>query len=299
MNQEAYKTFMVLAETKNFSKAAERLNVVQSTVSNRIQELEKCLQKELFIRDNKKVELTHSGKILLPYARKLVLLEDEACSKLRIGENYNETLDIESADSIFRGWVVGTTIEYLQKYRQIAVKMKIRHSQDIIQNVLDNIIDIGFTYIKPVSHKLAVYKFQEEEIILVTNSTNHHYPNGIAIKELLNLGLLYSGLGEEFNDWLYSLFPQDHTFQLELSHTSNLIEFLKAGMGYGFVLKSAVRMEISSKELIEIKLLDKKPPKLQSYMIVNKQKMDSPPVKYWLEILQDNIINEHIIPKSI
>ncbi len=43
MNYDFYKTFVVLAETKNFSKTAEKLNIVQSTVSNRIQEVENIL----------------------------------------------------------------------------------------------------------------------------------------------------------------------------------------------------------------------------------------------------------------
>ena len=45
--------FFILLETMSFSRTAEKLNVVQSTVSNPIQELEKCLRKELFTRFNK------------------------------------------------------------------------------------------------------------------------------------------------------------------------------------------------------------------------------------------------------
>lgn len=62
MNYDFYKTFVVLAETKNFSKTAEKLNIVQSTVSNRIQELEKYLNTDLFNRTNKRVSF---GYILL------------------------------------------------------------------------------------------------------------------------------------------------------------------------------------------------------------------------------------------
>ena len=41
MNIEALKTFLVVAEVKNFTKAAQQLFVVQSTITNRIKELEK------------------------------------------------------------------------------------------------------------------------------------------------------------------------------------------------------------------------------------------------------------------
>ncbi len=286
MGQEIYKTFIIVAETKNFSKAAERLNVVQSTVSNRIKELEKSVEKNLFTRNNKRVEITNAGRILLPYAKKIVQMEEDGQHRLKIGDHYEESLYIESADSIFRGTVIKTVAWYMNIHKKVAVKIKIRHSEDIIQNLLDNMVDVGFTYIKPVSSKLEVYKFQEEEIILVTNKMNHTYIDGISAKELQNIGLFYSGIGEKFNDWLYSLYPHNHIFHLDFSHASNLIEFLKEGIGYGFVLKSAVKNELYSNELIEIKLIDRKPPKLQSYMIINKKRIDSPPIKYWLEALQ-------------
>ena len=48
MNIEALKTFLVVAEVKNFTKAAQQLFVVQSTITNRIKELEKEIGQPLF-----------------------------------------------------------------------------------------------------------------------------------------------------------------------------------------------------------------------------------------------------------
>ncbi|OOM77569.1 HTH-type transcriptional regulator CysL [Clostridium puniceum] len=66
LNYDFYKTFVTLSETNNFSKTAKKLNIVQSTVSTRIQELEKYLQTTLLERTNKTVSLTQAGFNFFP-----------------------------------------------------------------------------------------------------------------------------------------------------------------------------------------------------------------------------------------
>ena len=67
MNTEELKTFITLCKVKNFTLAAEQMFIAQSTVTNRIVELEKDLGKKLFDRASKKVILTEEGRIFLKY----------------------------------------------------------------------------------------------------------------------------------------------------------------------------------------------------------------------------------------
>ena len=69
MNTEFLKEFVVLAETKNFWEASERLYMNQSTLSKHIKSLENELGVELFTRTTRRVELTSYGQTFLPYAR--------------------------------------------------------------------------------------------------------------------------------------------------------------------------------------------------------------------------------------
>ena len=50
MNTESIKTFIMLSKMKNFTRTAERMYVAQSTVTNRICELENETGKKLFVR---------------------------------------------------------------------------------------------------------------------------------------------------------------------------------------------------------------------------------------------------------
>ena len=53
MDTQHLKTFIQLSATKNFTQTAKQLFVAQSTVTNRINELERNLGKQLFVRDKK------------------------------------------------------------------------------------------------------------------------------------------------------------------------------------------------------------------------------------------------------
>ena len=71
MNSEELKTFIFLSKVKNFTLAAEQLSVAQSTVTNRISELEKEVGKKLFRRGSKTVTLTEEGEIFLSFAERI------------------------------------------------------------------------------------------------------------------------------------------------------------------------------------------------------------------------------------
>ena len=68
MNIEAINTFLLLSETGNFSRVAEKSNLTQSTVSARIKVLEKTLNVKLFERTSSGVLLTEAGQKFHKYA---------------------------------------------------------------------------------------------------------------------------------------------------------------------------------------------------------------------------------------
>ena len=71
MNSEGIKTFIMLSKLKNFTRTAERMYVAQSTVTNRIAELESETGQKLFVRRQGGVELTEEGQLFLSYALRI------------------------------------------------------------------------------------------------------------------------------------------------------------------------------------------------------------------------------------
>ncbi len=76
------RTFAVVAELQHFTRAAERLNCVQSAVSMQIRRLEEMLQVRLFERRGRGIKLTPEGQILLRFAHRMNRMTDEVLVEL-------------------------------------------------------------------------------------------------------------------------------------------------------------------------------------------------------------------------
>lgn len=77
MDTMLLKNFLTLAQTRNFTKTAEKLYRSQSAISLQIARLEGMLGKALFVRDKRNVSLTLEGEQLLGYAQQLLQIEEE------------------------------------------------------------------------------------------------------------------------------------------------------------------------------------------------------------------------------
>src|SRR5258708_14443144 len=80
---DCLRSFLVIADTMSFSRAAETVGRSQSTVSQQIAKLETQVGKALLTRRKGRVlELTSEGGKLLQYARKIMQLNDEAYASM-------------------------------------------------------------------------------------------------------------------------------------------------------------------------------------------------------------------------
>lgn len=89
MNLAFLKTFLAVVETGNLNRAAERLNVTQSTVTSRLDALEEALGRKLLVRARNGTRLTRAGFELRPYADMLVNGWDQARRAIDLPEGYS------------------------------------------------------------------------------------------------------------------------------------------------------------------------------------------------------------------
>src|ERR1700754_3095489 len=80
IESDLLRTFLVIAETSNFSLAAQRIGRTQSAVSAQIKRLEETIGEPLFERGARGVLLTRPGIQLVPYARRVIDLLSEAAA---------------------------------------------------------------------------------------------------------------------------------------------------------------------------------------------------------------------------
>ncbi|MBM6828825.1 LysR family transcriptional regulator [Anaerotignum lactatifermentans] len=82
MNSMQLSCFLTVAETLNFAKAAQHLNVTQPAVTQQIHSLEEELNVTLFLRTTRKVELTRAGLMFIPDAKSILDIMERAKKRM-------------------------------------------------------------------------------------------------------------------------------------------------------------------------------------------------------------------------
>jgi DNA-binding transcriptional LysR family regulator len=102
LDPDLLRSFLTVADAGSFSGAARTLNLTQSAVSLHVKRLEERLGARLFERTSRRVSITPEGGVLVPYARRLIQLEEAAEAAIgRIGQGPTVRLGIseEQADA--------------------------------------------------------------------------------------------------------------------------------------------------------------------------------------------------------
>ena len=92
MNIEALKTFFSSSRGKKFHKSCTATFVVQSTITNRIKELEKEIGQPLFDRDNKHITLTHAGEHFYEYSQRFFGIRRKMKMEINSCNTYSKSL---------------------------------------------------------------------------------------------------------------------------------------------------------------------------------------------------------------
>lgn len=276
MNIENLKTFITLSELKNFTQTADRYYIVQSTVTNRIMELEKELGKKLFTRNRKNVELTEEGLHFLSYAKRIVALETSAIEELSMLHTFSETLRIGTINTVYDCYLNHSIMDYIQTYPDISVKVIIDHSGPLLRMLQDGMIDIAFSYVPLKKNSFLCIPFSTDEVVLVTSPKHQDYKNGIRQSQLPDIQYLYCDfMVQDGSTFIRDMFPKNFSFPFEIDKLTHLLPYLMEGIGYTFLPQSLVDKYLEDESLISIPLLDFQAPAIQSYTIIPENKADN------------------------
>ena len=136
------RSFVAVAESGGFTKAAKLLNCTQSTVSAQIQRLEDEAGSLLFVRSTRSVQLTSAGETLLGYARTILRLNEDArlclsgvrhAGRVRVGVNEDLT------DS----WLPKVLHRFGRQYPEVEVELEIGIGPSLFEMVETRELDLA------------------------------------------------------------------------------------------------------------------------------------------------------------
>lgn len=271
MDTQSLQTFIALAEYRNFTKTADALFIAQSTVTNRIAELEREIGKQLFDRNKRKVTLSKEGEAFLFYVKRILELQTAGIQEVNSLKKYQDTYRIGTTNTIYECYLFPMIREYMETHPEHAVKITIGHSNDLLQAIQDNLLDVAYSYLPFYHAGFRCDVFATDELVLVTGYGNTTYQDGITKEELLHSNYLYCNFAlQEVGVFIRELFPPHYQFGFEIDNSTKLIPYLITFEGISFVPESLAAPYIEQEKLRRIELLDFEAPRINSYKIVRK-----------------------------
>lgn len=265
LNTHQLHVFLIAAETQNFTRAAQQLQMTQPSVSQHVQALEEHFGQALFVRTGRTIELTDAGEALVPLAREIVYLSvrmEEMMASLK-GEVQGH-LVVGCSTSTGRYLLPKILANFHRQYPQVRATCQVSTREQALRRLVEGKVHVALASEPPFIADVAFEKIATERIILIAPLTHPWAQRGIIdINELCEADFI---LPDERNE-LYSLVHNelDET-GVSILQLRNLISLgsleaiafsVQEGLGVGFVPELMVNRLVTGRVMpIEVHGLD-------------------------------------------
>jgi DNA-binding transcriptional LysR family regulator len=246
----------------NFTKAAQLLNITQPAVTQHIHYLEDFYNVKLFAYEGKKMYLTGAGEVLFQAA--VTMKHDEIYLKESIC-NFNKRKRrlIFGATKTIGEFVMAEHIKlYLDLYPDIEVRMIVGNTSELLDLLKLNEIDFALIEGNFIKNKYDSIIYSQERYIPVCNKHYSFQREPEQLIDLLSERIIIrekgSGTREIFEKNLEArnLRVEDFGHVIEIGGMNAIKSLVESGCGITFLYEAAVKKELDTGSLREIKLKD-------------------------------------------
>jgi DNA-binding transcriptional LysR family regulator len=291
MQIESLKVFCDLAETESFTKAAQINNVTQSAVSQQISSLEKQFKSLLIERSKKKFRLTREGAVLYDFSKQIIQTYDSLHSKLQeIKDIISGTIRVATIYSIGLHDLPPYIKRFLKTYPTVNVHVEYRRANQVYDDVLSNVVDLGLVAYPTRESKLETVALRKDPLVLICHP-QHPFAKSKSIKLKALTGQKFIGFEPDIptRKALDRILKDNN---VEVSHVMEFdnIETVKRAVeidaGISVVPQGTVLQEVAKQTLAQVQLEDGEYYRPLA-AIYKKNKVLSPAVKQFLAILKE------------
>ncbi len=266
MDLGSLRIFHATGVEGSVSKAALKLNCVQSNVTARIKQLEDDLDVKLFYRKKRGMELTQSGKILMVYAQKAQVLFKEARKAVQETGTLKGPLIIGSLESTAAARLPGILTRFHYEYPDIDLTIQTGTDTELKSMITKYQIDAAFVEAfakNPLFDQIPVFN---EELVVVTGK-NAGSPGSMVRPTLIVFptGCTYRRILE---NWFFK--KGAHSFKImEFGSHEGILGCVSAGLGVTLFPVSLIR-KLNYNDKIKIYKLPKNISNLSIHLIKRK-----------------------------
>ena len=164
------KSFIAIAETGTFSKAADVVGRTQSALSLQIKKLEDGLGCQLFERSERRVKLTEQGEVFLGYAKQIIQLHWEAYSRLKEPDVQGE-IRLGTPEDFATHYLPGVLSTFRQHHPRVQLNVSCDMTLNLIEGFRSGDYDVILVKRDPKATKGGTKVWREP---LVWAAADHH-----------------------------------------------------------------------------------------------------------------------------
>lgn len=292
MQIESLKVFCDLAETESFTKAAQINDVTQSAVSQQISSLERQFKSLLIERSKKKFRLTREGQVLYEYSKQIIQTFDALQSRLQeIKDIISGTIRVATIYSIGLHDLPPYIKKFLKEFPTVNVHVEYRRSNQVYEDVLGNVVDLGLVAYPQRDPKLEIVPLRKDRLVLVT-----HPDHPLARKSTVKLSEIAGHKFISFASDIPTRKAIDRILRDDLIEVQHVMEFdnietvkraVEIDAGIAIIPLGTILQEISKSTLaaLEIEGGEFFRPLAAIY---KKNRVLSPAIKQFLSILKED-----------
>jgi len=293
MQIESLKVFCDLAETESFTKTAQINNITQSAVSQQISSLERQFKSLLIERSKKRFRLTREGKVLYDYSKQIIQTYDSLYSKLQeIQDIISGTIRVATIYSIGLHDLPPYIKKFLKAYPTVNVHVEYRRSNQVYEDVLGNVVDLGLVAYPQRDNKLEIFPLRKDPLVLITHP-QHPFAKQKNVKLKTLAGQKFIGFQPDIPtrkalDKILKESNVEVQHVMEFDNIETVKRAVEIDAGVAIVPQGTVVQETAKNTLAAIDLDDGdffRP----LAAIYKKNKVLSPAMKQFLSILKETI----------
>lgn len=159
--------FLAVSEELHFTKAAEKLNISQPTLSHQIRLLEDRVGSNLFQRIGRKIHLTEAGQLLLEHSQRVFYELDQV--KIKIDELKGLQRGKLTIGCSGNHLLHSSIISFHKQYPKIQLSVIDTNTEDTTKKILNNKFDIGVVFLPVDSNQFETIRLFTTEIVVVVS----------------------------------------------------------------------------------------------------------------------------------
>jgi DNA-binding transcriptional LysR family regulator len=266
MEMSQLRAFRVVAETLNFTRAAERLHLTQAAISHQIKALETELGEPLFIRLKRGVQLSPAGIIALEYAERI--LDDAEALREQVSGAERALVGRVRAAAATQAFVhlFAALFESFMRANPL-IELSFRttaSTEQTLADVLNGTADVGFGSLPDYSPALQATELFEDELVLVVSNQHRLARNDgsgavvvVAATEIERERLIMFERGTSIRRTTEDFFKRAGirpALALESNDTYFMKRMIEHGLGISLLPSWAVREEVEAGKLAQLEI---------------------------------------------